>query len=72
MGSLNPLKQPSSPKLETPPPVPTAGNSAEDIAKAEAEALERLKKQRGRAATILSGASGDDSSGVATKALLGG
>jgi hypothetical protein len=84
MGKLNPF---SAPKPPTPAPIampapipvavaaPTAENSAEQIAKSQAEEKERLKKQRGRAATLLTGGQGvmgDDTSGLATKTLLGG
>jgi hypothetical protein len=82
MGKLNPF---SAPKAPTPAPIvmpapvpvaaPSAENSAEAIAKAQADEKERLKKQRGRAATMLTGGQGvmgDDTSGLATKTLLGG
>ena len=78
MGSLNPFKKP---KVRTPAPVaappatPTLEESAEEISLAQKKSKERRRKQRGRAATILSrgeGVLGDDSAGLATKRLLGG
>jgi len=84
MGSLNPFKKPKAAaitpiKMPDPIPVataaPSAENSADQIAKAQADEKERLKKQRGRAATLLTGGKGvmgDDTSGVATKTLMGG
>lgn len=84
MGGFNPFKAPKAPapvpiQMPAPLPVavaaPTADNSAADLAKAQADEKERLKKQRGRAATMLTGGQGvmgDDTSGMATKKLLGG
>jgi hypothetical protein len=85
MGKLNPFKAPKVPKaarIVAPAPIPvavaapTVDNSAEDIAKSQAEEKERLKTQRGRAATLLTGGKGvlgdDTTSGLATKKLLGG
>ncbi|TXH10039.1 MAG: hypothetical protein E6R04_06305 [Spirochaetes bacterium] len=84
MGNLNPFSKPKTPKpaqIIAPSPVPAAvaapteDNSAQDIAKAQAAEKERLKRQRGRAATLLTGGRGvmgDDTSGLATKTLLGG
>lgn len=80
MGSLNPFKSPKAPApapiiMPAPVEVATVDNSAEEIAKAQAAEKERLKKQRGRAATMLTGGAGvmgDDTSGLATKTLLGG
>lgn len=82
MGSLfSKPKAPAIAPVRMPAPVtpaqaaPTAANSAEEIAKAQAAEKERLRRQQGRAATILTGrrgTMGDDSSGLATKTLLGG
>lgn len=83
MGSLNPFSKPKPQPISLPTVEPTAAaaptlqNSAADIAKAQADETTQLKKQRGRAATILTSGrrvAGDDSSsgGLATKALLGG
>lgn len=84
MGSLNPFKKPKAPApvvIQKPPPVvpaevaPSQVNNAEDIGDAQEDEKQRLKKQKGRAATILTGGKGvlgDDSSGLATKKLLGG
>lgn len=80
MGSLNPF---SKPKVPAPAPiqkfepiaVPTEKDNQADISRAQAEEKERRKTQRGRAATMLTGGKGvmgDDSSGLATKTLLGG
>lgn len=58
-----------------PPPVPTKEESAVDIAEAQKKTKLRQAAQGGRARTILTsgrGVIGDDSSGVATKTLLGG
>lgn len=75
MGSLNPFKKPkiSTPKVQ---PLPE-GPSDEEVAKASQDELEQLRKQRGRASTILTsgqGVMGDDSavSGLATRRLMGG
>jgi hypothetical protein len=86
MGSLNPFKKVKAPapvKISSPAALPiavaapTAENNAENIAKSQAEEKERLKKQKGRAATMLTGGRGvlgDDttSGGIATKTLMGG
>ena len=85
MGKLNPFRAPSAPApapIAMPAPIPvavaapSAENSAESIAKAQAEEKERLKTQKGRAATLLTGGKGvlgdDTTSGLATKKLLGG
>lgn len=82
MGSLNPFKKPKmpAPVVFKPAPLPpivqepiTQEAKGDDIDASIEEQKERLRKQRGRAATILtrSGATGDDSTGVATKRLLG-
>lgn len=84
MGSLNPFRKPKAPApvvIQRPQPVapveaaPTKENATEEISAAQEEEKKRLKKQRGRAATMLTGGRGvmgDDSSGLATKKLLGG
>lgn len=75
MGGLNPFAKPKVPLPAPAPAAPTAANSAADLAKAQAAELEKMRKQRGRAATMLTGGqgvTGDDTSGLATKALLGG
>lgn len=84
MGSLNPFKAPKPPApvaIQAPPPpapieaAPTVENAAPEIARSQDEEKARRKTQKGRAATILTsgkGVLGDDSSGVATKKLLGG
>lgn len=54
---------------------PSKDNSAADLAKAEEKERRRLLKKKGRSATILTsntGVTGDDSSGLSTKRLLGG
>lgn len=74
MGSLNPFKKPKMPEVKQ-IEVPTEKNSAKDLSQAAEDEKQRRKNQKGRAATILSnqkGILGDDSSGVATKRLLGG
>jgi hypothetical protein len=86
MGSLNPFKKP---KVTKPKPVntqalaqktgapskqPTASDA--DVQKAAQDELEMLRKQRGRASTILTSGQGimgdDSSSGLATRRLMGG
>lgn len=70
MSSLNPFKKP---KMKV-PDVPKVDNT-KAVAEAQAQELERSKTQRGRAATLLTsgrGVYGDDSTGLATKTLLGG
>lgn len=57
-----------------PPPAPVVENTVEDTAAAKEEDRAVRRTQRGRAATLLTsgqGVLGDDSSGVATKKLLG-
>ena len=79
MGSLNPFKKPKVPRPAPiqkfdPIAVPTEKDNAAEIAKAQEEEKERRKTQRGRAATMLTGGQGvmgDDTSGLATKTLLG-
>ena len=79
MGSFNPFKKPKVQSIAPPPPppvVPSQERSAEEIAAAQEEEKQRTRRQRGRAATVLTNprgitARGDDG-GVATKALLGG
>ena len=74
MGAIKSLFAPDI-KPTPVPATPSAANSAEDIAAAQQKTAEQLRKQRGRAATILSN-TGDDGAlsggGVATKRLLGG
>ena len=67
------------PKIPAPPPVPK-GPSDADIAAASEKDKQGRRQQRGRASTILSGDDvskiggvlGDDTSGLATKKLMGG
>lgn len=69
MGFLKPKK----PKPLPAPKVPTEKESAEDLSRAAEDEKQRRKYQKGRASTILSkGVQGDDSTGLATKKLLGG
>lgn len=68
MGALNPFKKPKMPGMGPLPKTP--GPSDAEIAKAQQAELERMRKQRGRAATMM--ATGDDGAGIATKKLLGG
>jgi len=69
MGAL--FKKPKMPK-----PLPRQDVPEPDVEAETQKELERLKKQRGRTATILTrGVMGDDSassSGLATRKLLGG
>ena len=70
MSSLNPFKKP---KIKA--PEIAKKDNTKDIAAAQARELERAKTQRGRAATLLTsgrGVTGDDTTGAATKMLLGG
>ena len=74
MGNLNPFAKPkiSVPTVST--DAPSSANSAEELAAAQQKEMDRLRKQKGRAATIATssrGVTGDDSSGYATKTLLG-
>lgn len=74
MGGMNPFAKPKIPVPQVQAPAPTASNSAPDLAVAQAAEIAKMKKQRGRAATMLTGGQGiiDDSAGIATKALMGG
>lgn len=81
MGSLNPFSKPKVPKpavIQQPTPIdnpaPSKESSAEEIAAAQEKEKQRLKKQKGRAATLLTGGQGvmGDDSGLATKKLMGG
>lgn len=82
MGPVGKLFSPSTPKLPEPVAVPSRAESAQELSAASEEEKQRLKKQRGRANTRLSGAGilGDDAAaspqatggGLATKTLLGG
>ena len=61
--------------VAAPTKAPAAGPSRKELAAAEARTRERLQKQRGRAATVVTGPQGvigDDSTGIASKVLLGG
>lgn len=72
MGFFSAPKPPAPvplPVIEPPPPAPTVDNSAEEIRKAQELELERLKKQKGRAATILN--EGEEGKALTAKALLG-
>ncbi len=56
MGFFSAPKPPAPVIIEAPPPppaAPTVDNSAEELRKAQELEMERLKKQKGRAATIL-------------------
>lgn len=55
--------------VAAPIPTPTADNSADEIRKAQEAELERLKKQKGRAATILN--EGGEEQGISVKKMLG-
>lgn len=58
----------SKPKIPKPPPVPTI-----DETRQNQDILDRIRRRRGRAATILTGPQGDTSTPLtATKKLLGG
>jgi len=75
MGSINPFSKPKVPQSQTPTPAPNRENSATMLAKSQADEMERLRKQRGRAGTMITGGkgiAGDDMGGFATKSLLGG
>ena len=77
MGSLfgSKPKPPPAPKPLPPPPVPTVEDVQKEGSEAKEDERRRLALQRGRGATILTGARGvvgDDSTGLATKRLLGG
>ena len=62
------FKTPKIPKPEAPPPIPTV----DDAALRRNEQL-RLRKRRGRAATLMSGVAGDPSTpNVSAAHLLGG
>lgn len=77
MGSL--FGSPKSPplikpkRLEPLPPPVTKADQADELKKAQEE--EKRRRPRGRATTLLTGGQGvvgDDTSGLATKTLLGG
>jgi hypothetical protein len=74
MGPVANFFKPSKPKVPEPVKVPTRENSAADIAAAAEEDKQRRAAQAGRASTLLSGRGvvGDDTTGLATKKLLGG
>ncbi len=77
MGDLNPFKKPSVPTMKPAPVAAPPSSSDASVQNAAAEELKKLKMQRGRAATLLTGGTGvmgDDSTGggLATKMLLGG
>lgn len=75
MTGLNPFAKPKVNLPAAAPAAPTAANSAAELAAASAAELKKAKKQRGRAALMLTGGQGvggDDSTGFATKKLLGG
>ena len=80
MGFFSAPKPPPAPVYVPPPeptaPPPTEDNSADELAQASADAKDKARKQKGRAATLLTGGQGtlgdDSSAGVATKKLLGG
>jgi hypothetical protein len=64
-----PIMVPKSAPVAAPIKAPTVDNSAAELQKAQESELERLRKQRGRAATILTsgyGVQGDDSFSKAT------
>ena len=58
------------PKIKAPAPVEVP--TKEDAEGAAAKEMERRKRQRGRAATLLTQGDDTSSGGVATKKLLGG
>ena len=69
MGGI--FSAPKAPPPPPPPPPPPERSSAEVAAEAAAE-RKRLRAQRGRASTILTGGQGvANGSAVATKQLLG-
>jgi len=68
MGSL--FGSPATPTIQAAPSVPKKTDA--EIGAAAEKAKQRRKFQKGRAATILSkGTVGEDSTGLATKELLG-
>ena len=70
MGSLNPFKKPKAPPpvIIRRPEAPPVQDTVKEVGEAVGDEKERLKKQRGRAATILTGGRGSlgDDGGVAT------
>jgi hypothetical protein len=75
MGFIKKLFSPAVPKLPPPVTTPTREKSAAEISAAAEDDKQRRASQAGRASTILSkgqGALGDDTTGLATKKLLGG
>ena len=62
--------KPSTPNIPKPVEVPKKTDA--EIGQSQEAEKQKRKLQKGRASTILSGAQGDDSSGLATKTLLGG
>lgn len=77
MGGLNPFQKPKIPKPVIPKPAPlpppvTVDTRAEDLRKAEEAELQRMKRQRGRAGTILLKDTSESATGGTAKTLLGG
>lgn len=73
MGPVKRIFSPPKPKAPPPPKIPTEAESAAELSEASEVSKQRAFSQRGRASTLLSrGAQGDDSTGMATKKLLGG
>lgn len=68
MGALfSKPKVPKAPPVVAPPPVPTVDDAAKNTQEADL-----LRRRRGRAASMVNGASGDASTpSVGTKMLLG-
>lgn len=81
MGGLNPFSRPKPAPAPAallpppPPPAPKVEDTQAEGSESKEEQRRRLAQQKGRAATLLTGSKGvvgDDSSGLATKKLLGG
>lgn len=66
MGSLNPFKRPKI-NVPEPPPTPTI-----DQARQSQDITDRMRRRRGRAASVLTGPQGDPTApATAAKTLLG-
>jgi len=76
MGSIGKIIKPDKPKLPPPPkPPPKPEDVNKEGSETKKKQRQKIASQQGRGATILTGAQGvqgDDSSGLATKKLLGG
>lgn len=64
------MKTPKVPKAPTPPPAPPPPPTTDDAAR-ESEESDRLRRRKGRMATIFAGQRGGGATPVSTNALTG-